>query len=55
MAITALTGMVKIHAISSSRVTPHLTADKRLMAPTPMMEPAMVCVVLTGIFRYSDR
>ena len=33
--------------------TPQRTADRRLVAPTPMMEPVMVCVVLTGIFRDS--
>ena len=43
------TGMVKIHAQSKLIVTPHLTALKRFVAPTPMIEPVMVCVVETGI------
>ena len=30
-------------------VTPQRTALKRLVAPTPMMDPVMVCVVETGI------
>ena len=52
-ASNALTGMVNIQAHKRLTVTPHLTADKRLVAPTPMMEPVMVCVVLTGIFNAS--
>ena len=50
-----LTGMVRIHAQSRLKVTPHRTADKRFVAPTPMIEPVMVWVVLTGIFRFSVR
>jgi len=42
-------GIVSIHAITILRPTPHLTADSLLVAPTPMMAPEMVCVVLTGI------
>ena len=49
----ALTGMVSIHAHNRLTVTPHLTADNRLVAPTPMIDPVMVCVVLTGILRAS--
>ena len=49
----ALTGMVRIHAHKRFTVTPHRTADKRLVAPTPMMEPVMVWVVLTGILSAS--
>lgn len=30
-------------------VSPHLTADKRLVKPTPMIEPVIVCVVETGM------
>ncbi len=52
-AIKPLTGMVSIHAHSRLTVTPHLTADNRLVAPTPMMDPVMVCVVLTGILKCS--
>ena len=51
----ALTGMVRIHAHNRLSVTPQRTAEIRLVAPTPMMEPVMVCVVLTGIFRFSVR
>ena len=49
-AIIALTGIVMIHAQSKFTVTPQRTAERRLVAPTPMIDPAMVCVVLTGIF-----
>ena len=45
----ALTGMVRIQATIKEEVTPHLTALKRLVAPTPMMDPVLVCVVETGI------
>ncbi|MCY1549093.1 hypothetical protein D9M68_852470 [compost metagenome] len=45
--------MVIIHAHNRLMVTPHRTADRRLVAPTPMIEPVMVCVVLTGIFSIS--
>src|SRR5690606_4677274 len=48
MAIRAETGMVNIHAQSKLIVTPHLTADIRLVTPTPMIEPVIVCVVETG-------
>lgn len=48
-AISALIGIVKIHAHKRLIVTPQRTADKRLVAPTPIMEPVMVCVVLTGM------
>src|SRR6185437_14583104 len=42
------TGMVSIHAHTILRVTPHLTAENLLRAPTPIIAPVMVCVVLTG-------
>ena len=29
--------------------TPHLTAESRRVAPTPMMAPVIVCVVETGM------
>src|ERR1044072_6713695 len=51
----ALTGMVKIHAHSRFTVTPQRTADRRLVAPTPIIEPVMVWVVLTGMPRCSVR
>ena len=44
-----LTGMVKIHAHSRFVVTPHLTALNLFVAPTPMIDPVIVCVVETGI------
>ena len=52
-AINPLIGIVIIHAQSRLTVTPHLTADSLLVAPTPIMEPVMVCVVLTGILKCS--
>ncbi len=42
-------GIVRIHAQTILTVTPHLTALMRRMAPKPTIEPAMVCVVLTGM------
>src|ERR1700753_2727626 len=47
--------MVRIQAQSRLMVTPHLTADNRRVAPTPMIEPVMVWVVLTGIPSFSER
>ncbi len=44
-----LTGMVKIQAHKRFTVTPQRTADKRLVAPAPIILPVMVCVVETGI------
>ena len=41
--------MVIIHAHTICPATPHFTALRRLSAPTPTMEPVMVCVVLTGM------
>ena len=49
----ALTGIVSIHATNRLRVIPHLTAERRFVAPTPIIAPVMVCVVLTGIFNIS--
>ena len=51
--MTALTGMVSIHAQRRLIVTPHLTADNLFVAPTPMIDPVMVCVVDTGILSIS--
>ena len=45
----AETGIVRIHAQIKSMVTVHLTAVIRLIIPTPMMDPVIVWVVLTGI------
>src|SRR5215213_5838786 len=41
-------GMVKIHAHTIRRATPHRTALNRRVAPAPMTEPDTTCVVLTG-------
>src|ERR1700759_1613292 len=51
-AISPETGMVMIQAQTRLMVTPQRTADKRLVNPTPMIEPVMVCVVDTGIPKY---
>ena len=49
MAATAPeTGMVSIHAHKMLMVTPHLTALNRLVIPTPIIAPEIVCVVETG-------
>ena len=48
-----LTGIVRIQAQRRFTVTPQRTADKRLVAPTPIIDPVIVCVVLTGILRFS--
>lgn len=53
--MAALTGIVNIHAQSRFTVTPHLTAEILRVAPTPMIEPVMVWVVLTGILNDSVR
>lgn len=52
--ISADTGMVSTHAVIISRETPHRTADRRLIAPTPMIEPLMTCVVETGILNICE-
>ena len=44
----AQNGYVTSHAHKILLVTPHLTADRRLVAPTPMIALLEVCVVLTG-------
>ena len=40
--------MVRIHAQTIRPATPQRTADSRLIEPTPMIAPVIVCVVLTG-------
>ena len=47
--MTALIGIVSNHAHTIFRVTPHRTALARFADPTPIIEPVMVWVVLTGI------
>ena len=44
----AAAGIVKIQAHTMRPATPHFTADKRRVAPTPTIAPVMVCVVETG-------
>ena len=41
--------MVRIHAHTMRPANPQRTAESRLVAPTPTIEPVIVCVVLTGI------
>ena len=48
-ATAAEAGMVNSHAQTILRATPQRTADSRFVAPTPMIAPVIVCVVLTGI------
>ena len=45
----AESGIVSTHAQIIFPATPHLTAESRLTLPTPIIEPVIVCVVLTGI------
>src|SRR5262245_56283672 len=42
-------GMVRIQAVTISFATPQRTADTFFAAPTPMIEPVIVCVVDTGM------
>ena len=46
--IAAVKGIVRIHAHTILPATPQRTAVKRLKDPTPIIEPVIVCVVLTG-------
>ena len=48
-AIKAEIGIVSIHAHKRLMVTPHRTALNLFVAPTPMIDPVIVCVVETGI------
>jgi len=45
----ALMGIVRSHAQTMFLVTPHRTAEALFADPTPMIDPVMVWVVLTGI------
>ena len=47
-AMAADAGMVRIQAQMMRLATPQRTAERRLIDPTPMMAPVIVCVVLTG-------
>src|SRR6185503_16436684 len=48
-AMKAEQGMVRIHAHSRSPAMPQRTAETFCAAPTPTMEPVIVCVVETGM------
>src|SRR5215217_9533986 len=48
-ATKAAAGIVSIQAHTIRPATPHLTADSRRVAPTPTIEPVIVCVVETGV------
>ncbi len=50
--MSAEIGMVMIHAQIMLMVSPQRTADKRLVKPTPIIEPVIVCVVDTGMPKY---
>src|SRR5216683_3382833 len=45
----AAAGIVKTQAQTIRPATRHLTADRRVVDPTPAIAPVMVCVVDTGI------
>ena len=49
----AETGIVNTHAQSKLTVTPQRTAEIRLVNPTPIIDPVIVCVVLTGTLKCS--
>ena len=40
--MTIVPGMVITHAMIILPTIPHLTADKRLVIPTPMIDPVIV-------------
>ena len=42
-------GIVSTHAQTTRPATPHRTAERRCVVPTPTMAPEIVCVVDTGI------
>src|SRR6185436_13772250 len=48
-ATNAAAGMVRIQAQTMRPATPHFTADNLRVAPTPTIEPVIVCVVETGV------
>ena len=48
-ATKAAAGIVSIQAHTIRPATPHLTADNLRVAPTPTIEPVIVCVVETGV------
>ena len=48
-AISAEQGSVSNQDQTTLLATPQRTAERRRVAPTPMIAPVIVCVVLTGI------
>src|SRR3954451_20658379 len=44
----AAAGIVSTHAVAMLPATPHSTADSRRVAPTPITDDVMMCVVDTG-------
>ena len=48
-AMSALAGIVMTHAHTMRLASPHRTAERRLVAPTPTIAPVMVWVVDTGM------
>ena len=46
--MVAEAGMVMTQAHTIRRAIPHRTAEKRLVAPAPMIADVMMCVVETG-------
>ena len=48
-ATKAAAGIVSIQAQTIRPATPHFTADNLRVAPTPTIEPVIVCVVETGV------
>ena len=49
---TAQTGIVRNQASTIFPTSPHLTAENRIVLPTPMIAVEMICVVLMGIPKY---
>src|ERR1044072_3504875 len=45
----AASGIVRIQAQTIRPATPHLTAESLRVAPTPTIDPVIVCVVETGV------
>ena len=46
-------GIVKTQAHNKLTVIPHRTAETLLVSPTPIIDPVIVCVVLTGTLKCS--
>src|SRR5512147_2836907 len=47
--MAAARGIVRTHAQTIRPATPHLTAERRFVAPTPTIAPVIVWVVETGM------